>query len=64
LPSYRRNRVLGGTFFFTVTCSTAVSDLFVTKIDISRDAIRPGCAPAQPFASSPVSSFSITFCAF
>jgi hypothetical protein len=37
---YRRNRVPGGTFFFTVNLHDPRSDLLVTQIDILRDAVR------------------------
>jgi putative transposase len=40
MPDYRRNRVPGGTFFFTVNLRDPRSDLLVTQIDILRDAIR------------------------
>jgi putative transposase len=39
MPDYRRNRVPGGTFF-TVNLRDPHSDLLVTQIDISRDAVR------------------------
>jgi putative transposase len=37
---YRRNRVPGGTFFFTVTLRNRRSDLLVTRIDALREAWR------------------------
>ena len=40
MPDYRRNRVPGGTFFFTVNLRDRRSDLLVTQIDILRDAVR------------------------
>ena len=40
LPDYRRNRVPGGTFFFIVNLRDPRSDLLVTQIDISRNAVR------------------------
>jgi putative transposase len=40
VPEYRRNRVPGGTFFFTVNLLDRRSDLLVTQIDILRDAVR------------------------
>ena len=40
MPDYRRNRVPGGTFFFTVNLLDRHSDLSVTQIDILRDAVR------------------------
>jgi hypothetical protein len=50
MRDYRRNRVPGGTFFFTVNRRDPRSDLLVTQIDILRDAVRR-CAPARPSAS-------------
>jgi putative transposase len=40
MPDYRRNRVPGGTFSFTVKLRDPRSDLLVTQIDILRDAVR------------------------
>jgi putative transposase len=40
MPDYRRNRVPGGTFFFTVNLRDGRSDLLVTQIDILRSAVR------------------------
>jgi hypothetical protein len=40
VPGYRRNRVPGGTFFFTVNLRDPRSDLLVTQIDILRNAVR------------------------
>ncbi|MBV8398555.1 MAG: transposase [Acetobacteraceae bacterium] len=40
MPDYRRNRVPGGTFFFTVNLLDRRSDLLVARIDILRDAVR------------------------
>jgi putative transposase len=40
MPDYRRNRVPGGTFFFTVNLLDRRSDLLVTQIEILRDAVR------------------------
>jgi putative transposase len=40
MPSYRRNRVPGGTYFFTVTLRDQGSDLLVTQIDALRNAVR------------------------
>ena len=37
---YRRNRVPGGTFFFTVNLLDRRSNLLVTQIDALRDAVR------------------------
>ena len=47
VPDYRRNRVPGGTFFFTVNLLDRRSDLLVTQIDALRDAVRQAraCAP-------------------
>ncbi len=40
MPDYRRNRVPGGTYFFTVNLLDRKSDLLVTHIDALRDAAR------------------------
>jgi putative transposase len=40
MPDYRRNRVPGGTFFFTVNLLDRRSDLLVTQINLLRDAVR------------------------
>jgi len=40
MPNYRRNRVPGGTYFFTVTLLDRRSDLLVTRIDALRAAVR------------------------
>ena len=40
MPDYRRNRVPGGTFFFTVNLRDRRSNLLVTNIDALRDAVR------------------------
>jgi putative transposase len=40
MPDYRRNRVPGGTFFFTVNLLDRRSDLLVTQIDALCGAIR------------------------
>jgi putative transposase len=40
MPDYRRNRVPGGTYFFTVALHDRRSDLLVTHIDALRDAVR------------------------
>jgi putative transposase len=40
MPDYRRDRVPGGTFFFTVNLLDRRSDLLVTQIDLLRDAVR------------------------
>ena len=37
---YRRNRVPGGIFFFTVTLRNRQSDLLVARIDALREAWR------------------------
>jgi putative transposase len=36
MPDYRRNRLLGGTFFFTANLLDRRSDLLVTQIDALR----------------------------
>ena len=40
MPDYRRNRVPGGTFFFTVNLLDRNSGLLVTHVDALRDAVR------------------------
>lgn len=40
MPDYRRNRVPGGTFFFTVNLLDRRSDLLITQIDALRKAVR------------------------
>ncbi len=40
MPGYRRNRVPGGTFFFTVNLLDRRSNLLVTIIDALPDAVR------------------------
>ena len=40
MPDYRRNRVPGGTFFFTVNLFDRRSNLLVERIDALRDAVR------------------------
>src|SRR5579875_3195635 len=40
MPEYRRNRVEGGTYFFTVNLCNRRSDLLVTRIDELRAAVR------------------------
>jgi len=40
MPEYRRNRVLGGTYFFTVNLLDRHSDLLVTHVDVLREAVR------------------------
>jgi putative transposase len=40
MPDYRRNRVPGGTFFFTVNLLDRRSNLLVGHIDTLRDAVR------------------------
>ena len=40
MPDYRRNRVPGGTYFFTVNLLDRNSELLVTHIDALRNAVR------------------------
>ena len=40
MPDYRRNRVPGGTYFFTVNLLNRSSDLLVTHIDVLRTSVR------------------------
>jgi putative transposase len=56
MPDYRRNRVPGGTFFFTVNLLDRRSDLLVTQIHALRDAVRQVRLHA-PSASTPRSFF-------
>ena len=53
MPDYRRNRVAGGTFFFTANLLDRRSDLLVTQIDALREAVRqvPTRAPFHIDAS-------------
>ncbi len=48
MPDYRRNRIPGGTFFFTVNLRDRRSDLLVAQIDLLRGAVRRARARA-PF---------------
>ncbi len=40
MPDYRRNRVAGGTYFFTVNLLDRGSRLLLTHIDVLRNAVR------------------------
>jgi len=40
MPNYRRNRVPGGTYFFTVNLLDRKSQLLVKKIELLREAVR------------------------
>ena len=40
MPNYRRNRVEGGSYFFSVNLRDRRSDLLVANIDALRDAVR------------------------
>jgi putative transposase len=44
MPDYRRNRLPGGTYFFTVNMLDRRSDLLVTQIDALRAAVRQALA--------------------
>jgi putative transposase len=48
MPNYRRNRVEGGSYFFTVNLRDRRSDLLVANIDALRDAVRTARA-LHPF---------------
>lgn len=48
MPSYRRARVPGGTFFFTVRCASRGDAILVDRIDALRTAYR-GVAREMPF---------------
>jgi putative transposase len=40
MPDYRRNRIPGGTYFFTVNLLERSSTMLVTHVDALRDAVR------------------------
>jgi len=48
MPDYRRYRVAGGTYFFTVNLLERKNDLLVRHVDALRDAVR-GVREARPF---------------
>ncbi|MBS0561242.1 MAG: transposase [Proteobacteria bacterium] len=48
MPDYRRNRIPGGTYFFTVNLLDRTSGLLVARIDALRDAVR-GVRARRPF---------------
>jgi putative transposase len=48
MPDYRRNRVPGGTYFFTANLLNRASDLLVARIEMLREAVRATRAQA-PF---------------
>ena len=48
MPDYRRHRVLGGTFFFTVNLFESRNTLLVDQVDGPRDTVRKVRA-ARPF---------------
>jgi putative transposase len=48
MPDYRRNRVPGGTYFFTINLRDRRSDLLVVEIAALRDAVRTELA-RRPF---------------
>jgi REP-associated tyrosine transposase len=48
MPDYRRNRVPGATYFFTVNLFDRHSDLLVTNIEALREAVR-GVRTLRPF---------------
>jgi putative transposase len=48
MPNYRRNRIPGGTYFFTVNLLDRRSDLLVTHIDALREGVRQARAK-RPF---------------
>jgi hypothetical protein len=58
MPNYRRNRLRGGTFFFTVNLLDRRSDLLVARIGRLRDAVRRVRA-RRPFRIDGWSSFPI-----
>jgi putative transposase len=48
MPDYRRNRVAGGSYFFTVNLRNRRSDLLVTQVMALREAVR-GAVRRLPF---------------
>ncbi len=48
MTSYRRNRVPGGTYFFTVNLDDRTSDLLIFRIALLREAVRDTRA-SRPF---------------
>jgi REP-associated tyrosine transposase len=48
MPDYRRNRVPGGTFFFTINVLERTSGVLVAHIDVLREAVRKVRA-SRPF---------------
>jgi putative transposase len=48
MPNYRRSRVPGGTYFFTVNLLDRSSDLLVTRVDALRECVRT-VRVARPF---------------
>jgi putative transposase len=48
MPDYRRNRVSGGTYFFTVNLNDRGADLLITEIQTLRTAVRKTRA-TRPF---------------
>jgi len=52
MPDYRRHRVPGGTYFFTINLRDRRSDLLVIEIAALRDAVRTELA-RRPFHIDP-----------
>ena len=48
MPEYRRNRVPGGTYFFTVVLADRQSSLLLDRVDALREAVR-ATRVARPF---------------
>jgi len=44
MPDYRRNRIPGATYFFTVNFEDRRSDMLVAHIDVLREAVRQAAA--------------------
>jgi putative transposase len=40
MPNYRRNRVEGGTYFFTITLQNRASQILIENIDLLRESVR------------------------
>jgi Transposase and inactivated derivatives len=48
MPNYRRTRIQGGSYFFTVVLADRQSSLLLDRVDVLRTAIR-GAKQARPF---------------
>ena len=59
MVQYRRYRVAGGTYFFTVTLLERQSDLLVRHIDVLRAAFRRVRSPVAPNPRSGVGGMKV-----